>query len=551
MDTNKTKSKKPKTTHVPYQHEHIQYEPITPDFVEQIQAVWRVMLRRNPRFNKYFNKDGARYTGINDTNFTTGGVAANTGKDYSYDAYKAYWYTYDTVTLRRMAFAFWSLVPEGPNAGLYAWANSDIEPLISDSRRAHPTPKEGDPKKDSDPTPAHCRDVYLEAYALYCEWLNLANFKDHILVVFLEESSPNHYHVGALFTRFLTEAEHDELVIYTRSNCDLKNLDKDTTSKRNGLGDMYRAPCTWKDGVQSRIVKFWCRGKEQLLARAAELAPPPRTKKCSYLPTNDPTDRATLLKWAIRYYPITPHTRDKVQGRLILALLNRGVDPEIIKSIIPEWLDHFNNQATEPDRKRQNFKTKPERAIAYADKCVDYVVSKSTALNIGQQPSLDYHTFVTNYRLTNTQRHTIGSIVGTQNSDLFPPSIEGGNKSETMPTPASTKAITAMQNWCVVEAIVIAVEICMLQKLDVARFTHEQILGIIRSRHNVEIDPRQFRNIKFRFCSFKLTNGTWSRATIVELLSETLKGTPGLSSEYQIMPILNQLSAYQSELGVE
>jgi hypothetical protein len=180
-----TKSKKPKTTHVPYQHEHIQYEPITPDFTQQIQAVWRIMLGCNPRFNKYFNTDGTKDTGINDGNYTTGGVAKSTGKDYSYDAYKAYQYDYATVTLKRMAFAFWSLNPEGPHAGLYAWANSDIEPLISDSRRARPTPKPGDPKKDSDPTPAHCRDVYLEAYALYCEWLNLANFKDHILAVFL------------------------------------------------------------------------------------------------------------------------------------------------------------------------------------------------------------------------------------------------------------------------------------------------------------------------------------------------------------------------------
>jgi hypothetical protein len=66
------------------------------------------------------------------------------------------------------------------------------------------------------------------------------------------------------------------------------------------------------------------------------------------------------------------------------------------------------------------------------------------------------------------------------------------------------------------------------------RCTHQQLIEIIRRRHNMEIDPRQFQRVKLRFCSLTRDDGSHHQAIKTELMVETQKGTPGFPSEYQL-----------------
>jgi hypothetical protein len=70
------------------------------------------------------------------------------------------------------------------------------------------------------------------------------------------------------------------------------------------------------------------------------------------------------------------------------------------------------------------------------------------------------------------------------------------------------------------------------------RCTHQQLLEIIRRRHNTEICLRQFQRVKMRFCSLAREGRSYHHATKVELLVETQKGTPGLPSEYELADIV-------------
>src|SRR5512135_897357 len=99
-----------------------------------------------------------------------------------------------------------------------------------------------------------------------------------------------------------------------QNNRPFKNLDKDSSRARKGIGTRFRAPFTWKHGVQAKCIKWYCKNAQQLIDRGGTLRPPGlrnhRRKSAFESTIKDPTDRDTLLAWAIRQYPITPHTRD-------------------------------------------------------------------------------------------------------------------------------------------------------------------------------------------------------------------------------------------------
>jgi hypothetical protein len=91
-----------------------------------------------------------------------------------------------------------------------------------------------------------------------------------------------------------------------------------------------------------------------------------------------------------------------------------------------------------------------------------------------------------------------------------------------------------------IEAIFVQLEINRLKDglENRLRCTHQQLLEIIRRRHNTAICPRQFQRVKLRFCSLAREGRSYHHATKVELLVETQKGTPGLPSEYELADIV-------------
>jgi hypothetical protein len=255
----------------------------------------------------------------------------------------------------------------------------------------------------------------------------------------------------------------------------------------------------------------------------------------------DPTDRDTLLAWAIRHYPIEPHTRHKTQASLILSLLDRKIDVDTIRHIGPLWLSHFNNQATTPDPERQNFRTDQAEAEARFNSCLNDTL-KNPDLQFGSKPAYDYLETIANYRLTPAQLATIQHILqsskrhpdGKRRTELSSPSREGDdNLKWESDVPLSHDAYF-------IEAIFVQLEINRLKDglENRLRCTHQQLIEIIRRRHNTAICLRQFQRVKLRFCSLAREGRSYHQATQVELLVETQKGTPGLPSEYELADIV-------------
>ena len=364
---------------------------------------------------------------------------------------------------------------------------------------------------------------------------------DRVLAAYLVESSPDHYHVGIIFSRHLSRQEHDEIVATIRaSNRPFKNLDKDSSRARKGIGTQFRAPFTWKHGVKAQCLKWFCKDEQQLIDRGVTLRPPGlrnhRRKSAFDSTIKDPTDRGVLLAWAIRRYPIEPHSRHVQQRALILSLLNRKIDIDIIRHIGPLWLLHFNNQATTPDTEQQNFRTEQSDAEVLFNDRLNRTL-KDPDLQLGSKPAYDYLDTIDNYRITPAQLATMKRILQDsrkRRTELSSPLRNGDDNSQW------ASEVPLSQDAYFIEAIFVQLEINRLKDglENRLRCTHQQLIEIIRRRHDTEICPRQFQRVKMRFCSLAREDRSYHQATKVELLVETQKGTPGLPSEYELADIV-------------
>jgi hypothetical protein len=355
----------------------------------------------------------------------------------------------------------------------------------------------------------------------------------------------------AAFQMHSTGRTHQIVITIRENNRPFKNLDKDSSRAKQGIGTQFRAPFTWKHGVQAKCIKWYCKNAQQLIDRGGTLRPPGlrnhRRKSAFESTIKDPTDRDTLLAWAIRQYPITPHTRDHLQFKLICNLLSRKIDADTIRHIGPLWLLHFNNQDLTPDPERQNFRTEQSEAEALFNSCLDHTL-KNRDLQFKSKPSYDYQSLIDNYRVPPTQLATIRRILQStrqrkRQTELSSPFQEGddssvckekdGNSQWALEVPLSHDAYF-------IEAIFVQLEINRRKDglEDRLRCTHQQLLEIIRRRHTTAICPRQFQRVKMRFCSLAREGRSYHHATKVELLVETQKGTPGLPSEYELADIV-------------
>jgi hypothetical protein len=325
-----------------------------------VQAVWRCMLGGNDHWVNYYNSDRSnKYSGINDQQAALGRITQS-GKDYRHRAGEPYDFTPEVIDAKRLAFGFWTRNGD-PKHPLYSFLAFDFEPLKQPSKRPGPevplTP--AGRRIESNPTLKHRQRVYREAQDCYDSLVNCFLDDDRILAVSLVESSRDHYHVAAIPSRHLSRDEHDAIITTIHAtNRPFKNLDKDSSRAKQGLGDQFRAPGCWKHGARAQWIKWYCTDEDQLIARGASLRPPGlrfrRRKSAFDNPIKDPTDQDTLLAWAIRQYPITSRTRNDLQFKLIRDLLHRRIDSTIIRAIGPRWLQHFNNQEETSDPECQN-----------------------------------------------------------------------------------------------------------------------------------------------------------------------------------------------------
>ena len=173
------------------------------------------------------------------------------------------------------------------------------------------------------------------------------------------------------------------------------------------------------------------------------------------------------------------------------------------------------------------------------------------------QPTRNYEQLTTEYQLTQPQLEFINTICP-------PNQHKCGNRETQTPEQTTNSSSTRVEDEFVVsdtapnttgrinlmyypyrtrsavafiEALLVQWMVKQVTGECILRFTHRQLLDIVRIRHGLEIGDRQFQIVKMRFCSMPRDGWPYHHATQVELIIETLKGTQGIASEYTPAPI--------------
>jgi hypothetical protein len=345
------------------------------------RALWRLALNGNPHWVRYYSgKD--KPPGTNDGQCSEGHVDSS-GKDRTQSAGKPYWYTPRQVDRDRRGFGFWSR----SEAGAYRFACHDIEVRA-------PGP-DGKYRKVERPARWQRWLCLQHALRVYYAWRAMARRNSRIVAVLLiETSGPGNYHVWALFAEPLTRAEHDKLLARHRRLASTGKAtrrggwlpefqDKDTGRAKQGKGDQFRAPWSWKKGGRSEALRVFIPDRERLI-RLGEEAKPSALQSTARQPTPAtsfrPGDVQYLTEWAVNRYPIRRGGRNDIQARLILSLLNRGVQLEVIKLVGAEWLARFKPS---PDSK-DFYDLDLGPAITRFDRCVDRTVGRQADGSLGE-----------------------------------------------------------------------------------------------------------------------------------------------------------------------
>jgi len=326
------------------------------------QAFWRLALNGNTYWTKYYSS-GGQPPGTNDKQATVGHVSS-TGRKTFHEAGKPYHFTEDMIDAQKRGFGFWSRSDE--TIPTYRFAAFDIEPLLHEPRQ----------HVNHNPTSAEKRVTLSDALAISQAVGRLAKTRTDILWRLVVESSPDHYHVWALFEQPISEQVHrdfvDEVLITAGT---ILNLDKSTNRATNGMGDQFRAPWSWKHGRRSEAIfsricdeALVLKLAREALPREAHLGPSlnsssRRNLRLLWKPQqgaerngNQATsagaglpDDAALNEKRQQYlrdkFPIHgPGMRNRVQCKLVAHLVNKKLDDEQIVQAGSLWLRSFETK---------------------------------------------------------------------------------------------------------------------------------------------------------------------------------------------------------------
>jgi hypothetical protein len=331
------------------------------------QALWRLALNGNPHWVRYFTTKG-KPQGTNDGTCSTGYVDSH-GKDRTKFAGKPYFYTAEQVDRDQRGFGFWSR----SEAGTLRFLAHDIEVTETTAHGQRGKVVPGDKS----------RFTLTHAITVYETWVRLAKAGNKIAAVGLFQSSkPGNYHVWVWLAEGLTQAQHDELLArhtrYAQASKRAKQglwlpqyEDKNTSKAKKGLGTMFRAPWSWKRGIRSEALRLFVPDRELLIRLGEETKPAiadrPRTQATTPTPFQK-DDVQYLTDWSIHRWPIPARggkgARNRIQASLILALMQRGVEPDTLERAGIAWLDHFQTNFEMPLRQAESeFRACLERTL--------------------------------------------------------------------------------------------------------------------------------------------------------------------------------------------
>jgi hypothetical protein len=498
------------------------------------RALWRLALNGNPHWVRYYSgKD--KPPGANDGQCSEGHVDRS-GKDRTRNAGKPYWYTPQQVDRDRRGFGFWSR----SEAGAYRFLCHDIE-----VREKGP---DGKYRKVENPGRTQRWLSLQHALRVYHTWMAMAKRSTKIVAVLLiETSGPGNYHVWALFAEPLTRAQHDKLLARHRHLAGTGKAtrrgewlpefqDKDTGRAKQGMGDQFRAPWSWKKGKRSEALRVFI-PDEELLIRLGEEAKPKvlQSSPRRTVPATSfrPDDVQYLTEWAVNRHPIHRGGRNDSQARLILSLLNRGVQPEVIKLVGAAWLARFKPS---PDCK-DFYDLELSPAIARFDRCVDRTVGRQAdgSLEEGECNPDEYLRRARYVRLSPPQKRFL------RNSQNCPGVLSSPASGEDK-TPRKMR-FTRVER-LVVESLLVMSRI-ELDKGDrrVVKFTLEQLVEVLGVRKRKPTFTIQDLSTEYlpRFVTRR--DAKKPRASVLELLVRVEKGqgVTGRPSVYELTPLMWQL----------
>lgn len=233
-------------------------------------------------------------------------------------------------------------------------------------------------------------------------------------------------------------------------------------------------------------------------------------------------DEARLTQEIIVGFPVHGFgQRNDQMVRAVGSLLGRGFDPRLTLRIVTNWWEHFYGEGT--------IGTPPTEAEAAVGATIN-----STMRNpkFKQAKGMDHRARCKQIKLDDHQTRMIehGGIVSDGLSLLSPTSnrVTHGN----MLCKTSNE-----------RAFVEALVVYFTYKLQVAReavlkATRDQLNWIIKDRHDIDLDNRQFERLKSRFIT-----RTGKPANRYELAVQTLKGRQGVPSEFELTGLKGLLAS--------
>jgi len=359
------------------------------------QAFWRLALNGNPHWCKY-NSSAGQPSGTNDKPASLGHVAKD-GRDTCDKAAKPYFYTTDVVDQYQLGFGFWSRsVADKPT---YRFAAFDIEPMVQSPTR----------HVNRNPSPAEVRATFQDAVEITKAAINLAKTRHDILWVLLVQTSESHFHTWAIFDEPVLQAVHADFVDSVLEQAGpIQNLDKSTNRAKQGFGDVFRAPWSWKRQRRSEALFSYLPDQELVLRLAREAQPPASSgsrlvcarsnsgsgrllmpvraseangseEKNSDAYAGQPEIFNQHLEILRRDFEILgPGMRNLVQAKVVARLVNKGFDDAAIVRLGSAWLESY----------RANIGTPLPEAIELLKRCL--VQTRANPKFATRQPHTNY-----------------------------------------------------------------------------------------------------------------------------------------------------------------
>jgi hypothetical protein len=443
------------------------------------------------------------------------GLVTHQGTDFMNYAGLPYVFSQDLVDEFRLGFGLWSR----SRTGLYRWAAHDIE------AGAH--------GKATTTAQAH-----LEALQAYQAHLSISEGQGNALLTMLEESSPGRYHVWTVFRDSISQEEHDRFVHSIELKIgNLACLDKTTCRGRKGLGDQFRAPCSWKGEARSRILDYRLADQDLVLQMAARCSP----ELCA-----DPDDRLveiiegriragkygnkafksprtsipSLAKEMIGRYPLTgPGQRNKMTAKVILCLINRKLTANEVNQVVVGWLQHYAPLMRTP------LETAKQEAIRCRDRTYRRLQDGTLA---PARPRIDHWFMIDHHREILPCFRNLSKNNHSLCHPLHGEDDRCWERLERIVTPAEMPYVYGL--------LLLILHKILKTDERVMQLVDDQWLEAVGRITGRKPHWRQLQRIRDRFITRK-KKGKLTRASKWELLREIRKGRVGFPSQYRLTGI--------------